>query len=58
VLVIRHGVLAAVKTGPGPLRVAVDPSGRVLLPDDALRQLPGGVAKVVVTGHTVTLQRP
>jgi ABC-type multidrug transport system ATPase subunit len=58
VLVIHQGVLAAVKAGAGPLRVAVDPSGRVLLPDDALRQLPGRVAKVAVTGHVVTIQQP
>jgi putative ABC transport system ATP-binding protein len=58
VLVIRGGVLAAVKVGAGPLRAAVDPAGRVQLPDLALRQLPGRVAEVVVKGDVITLQQP
>ncbi|MDQ1366950.1 MAG: putative transport system ATP-binding protein [Acidimicrobiaceae bacterium] len=58
VLVIRRGVLAAVKSGRGPLRVMVDPAGRIQLPDEALRQLPGRVAEVVVEGDVITLQQP
>jgi putative ABC transport system ATP-binding protein len=58
VLVIRHGVLAATKAGAGPLRVAVDPAGRVLLPDEALRRLPGRVAEIVVAGDVITLRQP
>ena len=58
VLVIRNGVLAAVKTGDGPLRVAVDPAGRVQLPDDALRRLPGRIAEVATEGDVVTLRQP
>jgi putative ABC transport system ATP-binding protein len=58
VLVIRGGVLAAIKTGTGPTRVAVDPAGRLLLPDEALQQLPGHVADVIVQGETITLRQP
>ena len=58
VLVIRHGVLAATKSATGPLRVAVDPAGRVLLPEEALRQLPGRVAEIVVAGDVITLRQP
>jgi putative ABC transport system ATP-binding protein len=58
VLVIRHGVLAATKSAAGPLRVAVDLTGRVLLPEEALRQLPGRVAEIVVVGDVITLRQP
>lgn len=58
VLVMQRGVLAAAKSGSGPLRVAVDLAGRVKLPAEALRHLPGRVAEVVVAGDVITLRKP
>lgn len=55
VLHLRHGVLATERAGGGEQTAAIDSTGRVQLPPEALPLFPGGRARLQLDGEGVLL---
>jgi putative ABC transport system ATP-binding protein len=58
VLQLRHGVLSGERVGSGQAWAAIDPTGRVQLPPEALERFPTGRALLTIEDDAVVLRPP
>jgi len=58
VLQLRHGVLSGEREGSGKGWAAIDPTGRVQLPPEALERFPTGRALLTIEDDAVVLRPP
>ena len=58
VLQLRHGVLSGEREGRGQALAAIDPTGRVQLPPEALERFPTGRALLTIEDDAVVLRPP
>jgi putative ABC transport system ATP-binding protein len=58
VLDLRHGVMSTEAEGDGPATAAIDSTGRIQLPPEALARFPDGRARIVLDSDGVHLLPP